>query len=636
MKKLLALFAGLFLLCGSAYAQCPTAPGTGVYVMFNSTYQLGTIAAGETNVKMCYANTTPATKISGVQFRVWYDKNAFAGGAPVVTSLNTSFPQDLQFVTNTTEGNITVTLTYTGSSSTFSIPDGELFNLKLVHTANFQNFVGATYPTPMSVTGVTAFPNGASDINGIDATLVAHNFGGVFQAPMLNYSGNFLTVTGAGAKNIPVILQRRPIGGTTWTDIVTSTTTPTGAFTFSEPIDLTYYEARIHVVGSSLNFGNIITTADADKANQIVLGTVTPTGFDFYSADPNGSNTITVADVYSIFGRIAGRFTAWPNTQPDVLFFTASQYATINGSATSQRTAIPGVNTYDNLITLGGPTTETVYTLGIGDTNNTGFQMARMTPIEIVNPNNANQYVIDKTIVFDNATEEIEMKLPSLSVQEGNLVSVPVTVLTNGTQLGSLQYGVWYDNTLLEFRGIDNNESLSNWMSYINPEDNIIDWGGYDPSAHNNLMKNGDTPFVLKFVALQPQDQWTTSPLWVTRKAAGDAISRDVNIRPTDGRVQILRINGYEVDVKGNSFLIYPNPTDGIVTFAFNIAESSKATLGLYDMGGKKCLDILTDRFPSGKYSYTVDLGNLPSGIYNVVLNMNKDNQIIGSKLIKQ
>jgi hypothetical protein len=262
--------------------------------------------------------------------------------------------------------------------------------------------------------------------------------------------------------------------------------------------------------------------------------------------------------------------------------------------------------------------------------------MARMTPIEIVNPNNANQYVIDKTIVFDNATEEIEMKLPTLSVQEGNLVSVPVTVVTNGTLLGSLQYGVWYDNTLLEFRGIDNNESLSNWMSYVNPEDNIIDWGGYDPSAHNNLMKNGDVPFILKFVALQPQDQWTTSPLWVTRKAAGDAISRDVNIRPTDGRVQILKINGYAVDVKGNSFLIYPNPTDGIVTFAFNITEASKATLGLYDMGGKKCLDILTDRFPSGKYSYTVDLGNLPSGVYNVVLNMNKDNQIIGSKLIKQ
>ena len=636
MKKLLALFAGLFLLCGSAYAQCPTAPGNGVYVMFNSTYQLGTIAAGETNVKMCYSNTTPATKISGVQFRVWYDKNAFAGGAPVVTSLNTSFPQDLQFVTNTTEGNITVTLTYTGSSSTFSIPDGELFNLRLIHTANFQNFVGATYPTPMSVTGVTAFPNGASDINGLDAALVAHNFGGVFQAPMLNYSGNFLTVTGAGAKNIPVVLQRRPIGGTTWTDIVTSTTDPAGAFTFSQPIDLTYYEARIHVVGSTLNFGNIITTADADKANQIVLGTVTPTGFDFYSADPNGSNTITVADVYSIFGRIAGRFTAWPNSQPDVLFFTAPHYTAINGSATSQRVAIPGVNTYDNLITLTGPTTETVYTLGLGDTNNTGFQMARMTPIEIVNQNHANQHVIDKTIVFDNATEEIEMKLPTITVQEGNLVSVPVTVVTNGTQLGSMQYGVWYDNTLLEFRGIENKSSVSNWLSYFNPEDNIIDWGGYDPSTHNNLVKNGDVPFILKFVALQPQDQWTTSPLWVTRKAAGDAISRDVNIRPTDGIVQILKINGQAVNVKGNSFLIYPNPTNGIVTFAFNITESSNATLGLFDMGGKKCLDILTDRFPSGKYSYTVDLGNLPTGVYNVVLNMDKNNQIIGSKLIKQ
>ena len=635
MKKLLALFAGLFLLCGSAYAQCPTAPGTGVYVMFNSTYQLGTVAAGTTNVKMCYSNTSP-NNISGVQFRVWYDKNAFNGDAPVVTSLNTAFPQSLKYVTNVTEGSITVTLAYTGNSSTFSIPNGELFNLQLTHSPNFQNFVGAAFPTPMAVTGVTPFPAGASDINGLDTALTVHNFGGVFQAPMLNYSGNFLTVTGQGAKNIPVVLQRRAIGATAWSDVITSTTDVAGAFTFSQPIDLTYYEARIHVVGSTLNAGNIITTADADKANQIVIGSATPLGFDFYSADVNGSNTITVADVYSIFGRIAGRFTAWPNAQPDVLFFTAPQYTAINGSTTSQRTAIPGVNTYDSIITLTGPTTETVYTLGLGDTNNTGFQMARMTPVEIINQNHANQHVIDKTIVFDNATEEIEMKLPTITVQEGNLVSIPVTVVTNGTQLGSMQYGVWYDNTLLEFRGIENNESVSNWLSYFNPEDNVIDWGGYDPSTHTNLVKNGDVPFILKFVALQPQDQWTTSPLWVTRKAAGDSASHDVNIRPTDGIVKILKVNGQAVNVKGNSFLIYPNPTDGIVTFAFNITESSTATLGLYDMGGKKCLDILTDRFPTGKYSYTVDLGNLPTGVYNVVLNMDKNNQIIGSKLIKQ
>ena len=65
---------GLFLLCSfSTFAQtCPTAPATGVYVMFDSTYPVGSITAGETHVRMCYANTT-STKVSGVQFRVWYD-----------------------------------------------------------------------------------------------------------------------------------------------------------------------------------------------------------------------------------------------------------------------------------------------------------------------------------------------------------------------------------------------------------------------------------------------------------------------------------------------------------------------------------------------------------------------------------
>lgn len=47
---------GLFLLCTSVtFAQtCPTAPGTGVYVMFDSTYPVGSITEEETHVRKRY------------------------------------------------------------------------------------------------------------------------------------------------------------------------------------------------------------------------------------------------------------------------------------------------------------------------------------------------------------------------------------------------------------------------------------------------------------------------------------------------------------------------------------------------------------------------------------------------------
>jgi len=636
MKRILALLVGLFCAASSLQAQCPTAPGTGVYVMFNSTYQMGTVSAGETHVKMCYSNTT-TNNISGVQFRVWYDKNSFNGAAPVVTSLNTSFPQSLQFITDVTEGNITVTIAYTGNSATFSIPDGELFDLKLTHASNFATL--ASIPTPMSITGVTPFYNGASDINGLDVALTTHNYGGIFQQQMFVYNGNFKTVTGAGAKNIPVVLQKKVSAASTWTDVITSTTDVNGAFSFNTPIDATYYDIRLHVQGDALNFGNIVTTTDAQKVNDIVLGTASPVGFDFYSADVNGSNTITIADLYSVFGRIAGRFTAWPNNVKDVLFFTEPEYTTVNSATTSQRTTIPGVTIFDRVILATDPhTAVNFYVLGMGDANNTGFQMARTIPIEIANPANAPYHVIDSTIEFDNVSDQIELNLPTLNnIQEGNLINIPVKILSSNKYVGSMQFAVWYDQSLLEFKGIENQLTVSKWISYLNPEENIIDWGGYDALGESNLLSNNDVAFSLQFIAKKPQTEWGTSPLLVTRKAAGDNVYRDLNIRPTDGLVVINRLsNGSLVNIEGDTMIVYPNPTTGIITLAFNLTKGTKANLGVYTINGKKCVDVITENFPKGKYSYTIDLGDLASGTYVAVLTPDSNNELVAQKIIKQ
>ena len=126
-------------------------------------------------------------------------KPAFAGAAPEVTSLNSSFPQHIQYVTNQNEGNVTVTLSYTGSSSTFNIPDGPLFNIKLTHSPSFFNY---TTIDNMKITGVTAFTARASNIDGMDATLTMHNYGGVISPQLFNYQGTFTNVTGTPAKNL--------------------------------------------------------------------------------------------------------------------------------------------------------------------------------------------------------------------------------------------------------------------------------------------------------------------------------------------------------------------------------------------------------------------------------------------------
>jgi hypothetical protein len=52
-------------------------------------YASGTIVSGVTEIPLCFFNSSDDT-ITDVQFRVWYDKSAFAGAIPQVVSLNIS------------------------------------------------------------------------------------------------------------------------------------------------------------------------------------------------------------------------------------------------------------------------------------------------------------------------------------------------------------------------------------------------------------------------------------------------------------------------------------------------------------------------------------------------------------------
>jgi hypothetical protein len=638
MKKLLSLAFGLLflgLLPKTQAQNCPPSPaGNGVYVMFDSNYVSGTVMSGLTEIPMCFRNTSTDT-ITGVQFRVWYDKTAFAGSTPIVTSLNTTFPQSLQYKVDTAEGFITITLVYTGSSSTFSIPNGSLFNLKLYHSANFWNYEGLI--KNMSITGLTTFISRSSSISGLDKALTLYNWGGKISPVMLKFKGNFTNVTGTPSKNLTVALQRKPKLSSSWMNVSVVQTNALGNFSFNNSIDTSYYDIRIRVQGDTLNYGNIVTTADAHRVNDFILGNEVPSGFDFYSSDVNGSNDITIADVYSIFGRIAGRFTAWPNSVKDVKFFTASEYQTISISKTNLSSTITGVTVLDYNILPGTPDSVQFYVLGMGDANGTGYRMARLVPIEIVNPANSPNYIIDQTYKFDADVNYVELNLPTLhTVEEGNLFNVPVKVLCGENKLASMQFGLRYDPSILEFKGIENKESVTKWVTYLNPSDNIIDWGGYDNSGRDNLLKDGDIAFILKFLAKKPKDDWGVSPLWVTRKAAGNQISNDFGIIPTDGRIQVFKVSNGVVDMQDNEMVIYPNPTPGILTISFKVLKDTNANLGVYNIEGKKCIDVLSENFPSGKYNYTINLGNLNNGIYTAILTTdNTDSKIIAKKIIK-
>jgi len=631
MKKLKTIvgflaIALLTLIPSAVKAQTsPQAPGTGVYILVDTTYEIGTVVQDTTTIKLWYDNTTTSL-ITGVQFRVWYDKDAFGGGAPIVSSLDNSFPQYLAYQPDTANGNITITLTYTGSSSTFSIPDGELFQVKLKHSPNFQTYYGSI--DSVKVSGVQTFNNLAALNSGIDTALDMHSYGGAFNLKQLSFSGSFVNVTGTPSKNLALALQSKPKTGSTWTNWQTYVTDSLGNFSFVEALDTTYYDVRLSVKGDTMSVGNIISTADAHKINQWVLGQSTPVGFDFYAGDVNGSGNLTIADAYGVFGRIAGRFNQWPNSVPDIKFFSQSEYNSIVTATSYMGSTYPGVTNLTFDILPGQPDSVTFYVLAPGDANETGYNMARMTPIKITNPNNAPNYIIDETVSYDNPNlVTFEVNLPTLSVSEGSLVNIPVKVFTP-TQLSALQLALRYDPTLLEFRALQAEESVASWLTFMNPNNGVVEWGGFDPDNNSNLVNNGDQVINLQFAALTPKENWTVSPLYVTRKFGGDPQSRDMNITPTDGRVEVKMISGGIINIDDiQEMLTYPNPTNGALTIVFNVTQEGPAVLGIMDINGRLVAKVFQEnRMPEGKYSYTANLGELAAGTYLAILQTGSGN----------
>lgn len=627
MKRTI-LTVGMFLSFLAAQAQtCPTPTNSGTYITLDPTYQLGSYSQGKTNVGLCYYNST-TDKLTATQFRVFYDATAFSGVDSVIVS-NTNFSNYLQYRDNPAGGYVTITMTYTGTDPNFTLPNGSMFTLTLNHNST----LSTTYlnPTSMTFVGGSSFSQLATTQTGNDYTLGLENFGGAFLPQTFSYKGRFLNVTGSATKNIPVVLEKSLKNTSSWVSVATSTSGLDGRWNFTNvSVDTSAWNVRINVKGDTLGYGNIVTTTDAQQVNKFILGVDQPSGFDFYTSDVNGDNSISISDVFTLFARVSGRFTTWVNSVKDVLFFTETEYNTIDGSTSNLRSTIPGQTNFTKLIGSNEPDSVTYYVASPGDANGTGFKMARMIPIEIVNPNNANQRIIDVTTHYDMDLETIEVNFPTLAVNEGDLVNIPVKLKTGMVELGSLQVAMKYDSDLLEFVELVNEQKPGNWVSYINPNDNVVEWGGYDPSNNQNLIQDGEIFFTLVFRAKSAQVNWNKSPLYVTRKFAGNRSSKDLKITPTDGILQIFKTDGnFEYD----DMVLFPNPTKGETTLKFKIFEPGNVTLGIYDLNGRLQIDVLNGKYDIGEYTRTFDLGYLPTGEYLAVLQNEK--KLFRKKILK-
>jgi hypothetical protein len=595
-------------------------------VVIDSGYQVATTTAGQTVAPLHFYNTSTSEKITGMQYRVFYDNTAFTAVVPSLKISSTD--QYLQYVDSNAQGFLTVTLVYTGTNSTFNYTNGATFDLTFTHagSAVWNNLDSIK---TLKVSGVKSFSNKAATNWGNDTTLVVYSYGGRFNQKVLRFAAKFKNVTGSDAKNLWVSLEKKSPSGS-WTQVEAKATNSLGHVVFRKFLDTTYWDVRMVVKGDTMTPGSVISTADAQKINQSILAQYTPSGFDYYTMDVNGTDgSISIADVYSVYGRLAGRFSAWPNGKKDVMFFTVAEYDIISKSSSNLTSTYSTINNFD--YTIDGKDSITYYVAVKGDANATGFKMARLTPIKITNPTNAKNYIIDNTVQYDDVTETIEVNMPKVKVDEGNLVNVPVKMLTNGKQLGAVQLELKYDTALLEFKKIDLTEKMMNWTSYTNPSNGVVAFGAADLKG-NQLINDGEQILVMQFIAKKPQSEWGSAAIWTGPKFVGGNDARDMNITPAMGVIEVRRINKPVKLSQLDNILVFPNPTEGEVMIQFRVEQESETEVLVSDVVGRKVMEIVNTKMPSGEYKYVVNLTQLTNGFY--LVSVKTDTQLSTSKII--
>jgi hypothetical protein len=223
------------------------------------------------------------------------------------------------------------------------------------------------------------------------------------------------------------------------------------------------------------------------------------------------------------------------------------------------------------------------------------------------------RWVFILLISINSLYSQVQFQVPGITVSPSNTIDLPVTIQTNGNVLGSLEFALNYDQSILQFSEIILSEKAQTWLTYTMDTGNgKVRWGGYDKTHGQHSITNPTELFILKFTVIN--STWTQTPITIGRKTAGDVQGWDIAVTNTDGYVNMNR-NAAPLDEDGINGRAYPVPTNDIVTVDLSLPLSGDYNIIIYDLNGN-VLQNKKQRFVKGDNSIQENLHPYPSGVY--------------------
>lgn len=240
------------------------------------------------------------------------------------------------------------------------------------------------------------------------------------------------------------------------------------------------------------------------------------------------------------------------------------------------------------------------------------------------------RYILIAILSINSLYSQVQFQVPGITVSPATTIDLPVTIQTNGYTVGSLEFALNYDQTILQFSEIVLSEKTQTWLTYVmDTGSGKVRWGGYD-KTHGQYSINTPTElFILKFTVLDPN--WITTPVTIGRKTAGDVQGWDITVTNTNGYINYNR-NATPIDETKIQGIVHPNPTDGLVTLDLVLPVSDYYKITVINISGTE-LRRKVNQYIKGINIIEEDLTPYPSGTY--LLNITCKNFTETFKIIK-
>lgn len=621
MKKFILALGILFSTITGAVAQnglgevLPAPDASKPYVLVDTSFIVGSFLQGSTTLYLHY-NYTGSEKVKAIQTRIYFDTAAFSG--VTATAGPTIENESVYFRSNRVANYLTLTVSYTGNNTGWTFPAGAWVKLVFNHGPRFID----VDPDSIKLVGTPTYSNRATINSGTDVTLGMTNYGGRFIRPpfvMPLYVFN-QDESPLGDVKVQFFHRKKANTAANWDSVDTYLTdSTTGKVTLRTNVDTSISFVKIRIDGDTAKAGDAVNITDAYKINEVVLETDTLSKFEYFAADINKNEIYTISDAFLVFNRIAQGAPRWESFLPgtkDLMLFRKEQKQLVfaNPGTNYTPTMFP---THDLVDTLNGEDSVSYWGVLLGDANGTGLTNIGMIVGKNTDDPSSPEYVRDVRVSYGKAKEKVSFELPRLTISNESEVTIPVTLVTNGVDIGSLQFGVVYDTTLLQFKNIDVSEQVKGWTSYILVKGNHVEWGGYETSNKQDVIRSNAEVFNLTFTV--KKTGWTESPVRVVTKAVGNSKAQDVNIdeSKSDGKIVYMRAP-IEFDFE-NVFIPYPVPFGNSLTIeTMPLMAGGEFGIEIINQLGQTVFTQSQGVYAGGTQRMYIDMSAQPKGVYFV------------------